>query len=191
MEEKLKRYDELLHQWQAKINLVGPKTLSDSQSRHFEDSLQILDYIPDNAKTGVDLGSGAGFPGLVIAMAKPDLRMTLVESDQKKCSFLKTVSRETQTPAAIQNERIEKTDLDSVPDFITARALASLDKLFAYCEKWITANPDLVLVFPKGQNYQSEIDAIEKDWRYDLETHPSRTDEEGVILVFRHVSCKK
>jgi len=188
LEQKLKRYDELLHQWQAKINLVSNNTLNQSQERHFADSLQVLDYIPENTQRGIDLGSGAGFPGLVIAIANPDIHMTLVESDQKKCAFLKTVSRETQTKADVLNQRIEDVELDNAPDFITARALASLDKLFAYCEKWITANPDITLIFPKGQNYQSELERIETSWRYDLDIHPSRTDNEAVILVFSAIS---
>jgi len=107
VKQNLQTYQELLHKWQKRINLVSNNTIKDSWERHFEDSLQIIDLIPEMTKNLVDLGSGAGFPGLVIAIEKPEISVTLVESDQKKCSFLKTVSRETNTDVNVINDRIQ------------------------------------------------------------------------------------
>ena len=140
-QNKLKTYEALLHKWQDKINLVSSKTLNDSWKRHFEDSTQILEYLPAGTKTLFDLGTGAGFPGLVVAICRLDLDVHLVESDQKKCAFLKTVSRETGVSVSVHNERIESVSCETIPDIITARALASLPDLFDYCHGWIEANP--------------------------------------------------
>ena len=123
---RLKTYLSLLEKWQPKINLISNNTLDIAWDRHFEDSLQLLNILPEGEKTLFDLGSGAGFPGLVLAIAREDLNVHLVESDQKKCSFLKTVSRETKTPVEIHNSRIETVSRETSPDIVTARALASL-----------------------------------------------------------------
>jgi 16S rRNA (guanine527-N7)-methyltransferase len=150
MEALLRHYQALLVKWQEKINLVSPTTIQDSWKRHFEDSLQLLPLVPEGAKTLYDLGCGAGFPGLVLAMARPDLAVTLVESDAKKCAFLTAVSRETGVQVTIQNSRIEAaTATLPPPDIITARALASLEKLFDLAHPWLASNP--VLIFPKGK----------------------------------------
>lgn len=187
LDEKLKSYLALLEKWQPKINLISNKTLDDAWDRHFLDSQQIAGYLPENTKNLFDLGSGAGFPGLVLAMMRPDINVSLVESDQKKCSFLKTVSRETETRVSIYNERIESVSHETKPDVITARALASLDKLFEYCAKWIEANPEITLIFPKGENSAEELAVLEQKWRYGLRTYPSKTDENAKILVFSDI----
>lgn len=181
---KFETYQNLLKKWQPKINLISSNTLENAWQRHFEDSLQIAEYLPKGARTLFDLGSGAGFPGLVLAMLMPELNISLVESDQKKCSFLKTVSRETDTPVTIINARIEAVSSETAPDVIMARALASLSDLFAYCEKWIEANPELTLVFPKGARAEEELSELSKNWQYDCCTHQSKTDESAQILVF-------
>ena len=137
---KLKTYEELLQKWQPKINLVSLGSLKDAQTRHFADSLQIAEFVPASAKVLYDLGSGAGFPGLVLAMARPELTVHLVESDQRKSAFLQTVSRETRTPVSVHVDRIEKVSL-STPDVITARALASLSELLRLTERWWTEQP--------------------------------------------------
>ncbi|MEM6810893.1 MAG: 16S rRNA (guanine(527)-N(7))-methyltransferase RsmG [Pseudomonadota bacterium] len=186
--EKLEAYQKLLHKWQDKINLVSSKTLGESWKRHFEDSIQIQDYVPLNSKVGLDLGSGAGFPGMVLAILNPNIQMNLVESDHKKCVFIHSVSRETLTDVNVINERIEAVDVDIIPDFITARALAPLDKLFNYCEKWILANPKVRFIFPKGRNFESELEILQNDWTYDLSIHPSKIEDDSHILLFSHIS---
>ena len=184
LQNKLKSYQNLLNKWQPKINLISSTTLESAGERHFEDSLQISDLIPEGTKTLFDLGSGGGFPGLVLAMARPDINVHLVESDQKKCSFLKTVSRETQTSATIHNCRIEDVSHETIPDVIVARALASLPKLFDYCRPWIEANPDLMLIFPKGAKADEEMAELSQNWRFESCTHDSKTDENAKICVF-------
>jgi 16S rRNA (guanine527-N7)-methyltransferase len=184
IEEKLKQYQALLVKWQKKINLVSPNTINESWERHFIDSMQVEPLVPNGAKTIFDLGCGAGFPGLVLAMMRPDLDIHLIESDQKKCAFLKSVSRETKTPTQVHNARIEHVEIDAIPDVVTARALASLVNLFDYCEGWVSKNPELLLIFPKGARSEEELAALEKKWKFNLCTCPSVTSEESKILIF-------
>lgn len=188
--EALKIYHSLLLKWQDKINLISPTTVQNAWERHFEDSMQLADLLPDNAKTLFDLGSGAGFPGLVLAIQNPDIEVHLVESDQKKCSFLKAVSRETKTPTHVHTARIESVNIDVVPDVITARALASLDKLFGYCLSWIEKNPNLILILPKGENVSDEIQVAEQSWLFDYKTYASKTDNLATILICKNIRHK-
>lgn len=183
---KLKIYDDLLHKWQKKINLVGPQTLDDSVRRHFEDSLQLFPYL-DGIITIADLGTGAGFPGLVLAIENTRFDVTLIESDQKKCSFLRTVSRETTVKVNILNERIEKLDINQKYDLVTARALADLNLLFSYAESFLIQNSAIKYIFLKGRNYQQELDDLKKNWSFDCEVKPSKIDPEGVILIFANI----
>lgn len=205
--EKLEHYLALLEKWQKAVNLVSPSTLPDAWQRHFLDSMQLgplLDiseiqaarqrragsspvcYAGDESATGkvtlFDFGSGAGFPGMVLAIMYPQLSVHLVESDQKKCSFLSTVSRETKTPVSIHNSRIESLKTDAVPDVISARALADLDLLLTYSEPWALLNPDLVLLLPKGENYKAEIAELAPGRYTQCEEFPSQTDEKARIL---------
>ncbi|MCI5061070.1 MAG: 16S rRNA (guanine(527)-N(7))-methyltransferase RsmG [Alphaproteobacteria bacterium] len=196
IQEKLKSYQTLLHKWQEKINLVSDATLGNSWQRHFEDSMQLAEHLPvaqEKALSLFDLGSGAGFPGLVLAMMRPDISVHLIESDQKKCSFLRSVSRETKTLVSVHNCRIEelsdKNDI-SAPDIITARALASLDKLFDYCAPWIELNPDILLIFPKGARADEEIEILEQKWNFLCCTHESKTNEDAKILIISDIYKK-
>lgn len=184
-EARFRVYQKLLHKWQEKINLVSPTTLDESWERHFVDSLQILPCIPQDAKTLYDLGSGAGFPGLVFAITRPELSVTLIESDAKKCAFLSAVSRETNASVNIQNKRIENTADDlAVPDVITARALAPLVSLFCYVRPWMQGASNTTLIFPKGAQWQSEIEqAQEAGWIFEYNAHISQTDPQARILT--------
>ncbi len=189
IEAKLKTYERLLLEWQEKMNLVSRHTLATAWERHFEDSLQLLPLIPDHVKTLFDLGSGAGFPGLVIAIACPDIKVHMVESTGKKCRFLEAVSRETGVDPVIHNERIETVSRETkmVPDMISARALANLNALLEYCADWIKRNPNLILLFPKGENWAQEVEESRKGWRFTLDTHSSGTDPYAMILVLTEV----
>ncbi|MFA7277165.1 MAG: 16S rRNA (guanine(527)-N(7))-methyltransferase RsmG [Pseudobdellovibrionaceae bacterium] len=187
---KLQQYKTLLLKWGKVINLVAPSTLGEADLRHFQDSLQLLPLIPEGAKILVDLGSGAGFPGLVLAVTRPDLEVNLVESDQKKCSFLATVSRETLTPVLIHTQRIETVHNLVKPDVITARALASLVDLLQLCEPWLLSRPDLTLIFPKGASYRDELEAAQRLYDFDVMDYPSVTDLAARILVLRQVRQK-
>lgn len=187
--EKLSHYRAVLEKWQKAINLVSPATLRDAAIRHFDDSLQLLPLIPADARTLYDLGSGAGFPGLVLAIVKPDLAVTLVESDQKKCSFLSTVSRETKAGATIANERIEvaTAPVESggrpAPDVVTARALAALPVLLDMVAPWAAQNPNLTLIFPKGARAADEMAEARKKWDFSVVEYQSATDVAARVLV--------
>lgn len=180
-QRKLELYLKLLQKWQKSINLVSGATIDEAWRRHFEDSLQLTEFIPQGASV-FDIGSGAGFPGLVLAIARPDLQVTLIESDTKKCTFLSTVSRETATPVSVLNQRIESVSADSVPGIVTARALASLDKLLGYCMGWAKQNPGLVMLFLKGEKAEQETEAAGKLFDFDVEVVPSVTSFQGCIL---------
>lgn len=186
--EKLDGYEALLKKWQRSINLVSRNTIDDARFRHIDDSLQVVQYVPDSAEILFDFGSGAGFPGLVIAMARPDVKVSLVESDQRKCTFLSTVSRETSTPITVVNQRIESAMLDSVPDVLSARALASLDKLFGFALPYADQNPDLVMLFMKGERADDEIEEAQQNYSFEYEKIQSETEASACILRITNLS---
>jgi 16S rRNA (guanine527-N7)-methyltransferase len=181
---RLQQYYNLLIKWQEKINLISPATIPKAWERHFLDSLQIAPLVPKSAKTLYDVGSGAGFPGMILAIACPDIKVTMIESDSKKCAFLQTVSRETDTPVAIQNERIEAIALPA-PGVVTARALAPLSTLFAYTKDW---HQDCTAIFLKGAHWQEEAaQARQSGWDFSYDAVPSRTEADAAILICRNI----
>jgi len=191
---KFEQYLALLAKWQKAVNLVAPGTLAEAANRHIADSAQLAPLIPDSAKILFDFGSGAGFPGLVLAMLRPDLQVHLVESDSKKCSFLATVSRETDTPVIIHSSRIEQlitAEHLPAPDVITARALTSLAALLDFCLPWAARNPGLLMLFPKGAKAEIEMAAAAARYDFSLEQIPSLTDPAATILVVRDLRPKK
>ena len=182
---RLERYEALLREWQEKINLVGPATLCDVWSRHFFDSAQLVDLIPAEAKTIVDLGSGAGFPGLVLAILlreRPGLKVRLIDATTKKCRFLEEVVSATQARAEIVNARAE--DLPPSPaDVVTARACASLADLLAYAKKFTKKGS--ICLFPKGKTAEVELTEAARLWRIIYTKVESRTDPSSHILAIR------
>ncbi|MAM34182.1 MAG: 16S rRNA (guanine(527)-N(7))-methyltransferase RsmG [Micavibrio sp.] len=188
LEAKLNIYEALLKKWQAKINLVSSQTLGQARLRHFEDSLQLLDYIGADL-TVYDLGSGGGFPGLVMAMAKPDLSITLIESDQRKCAFLRTVSRETSTEVDIVNQRIEDVTLPA-PDVVTARALASVQNLLFMTKEW-TEQSNLECYFLKGANFKEEVSEARDAFDFSCNAIESKTNADAAILQINSIYLKK
>jgi 16S rRNA (guanine527-N7)-methyltransferase len=182
--DRLKRYAELLADWNTRHNLVSDRSLADVWKRHFLDSAQIADLVPATAKTVVDLGSGAGFPGLVLAVLRPELRITLIEATRKKYDFLKVVARELGLKVDIRNERIEEVAPEPF-DVITARACAPLPELLSYAQRfWARGS---VALFHKGQNLASELTEAHKSWRIQVEQHSSRSDPSGIILEIREL----
>jgi 16S rRNA (guanine527-N7)-methyltransferase len=185
---RLERYASLLAEWNSKHNLVSRRSLEDLWGRHFWDSAQLAALIPPTAEALIDLGSGAGFPGLVIAELLrdriPPLRTVLVEATAKKCRFLETVAGELGLSVQIQCARIE--DLRPAPfDVITARACAPLPILLAYAQRfWGRGTRAL---FHKGQNLGAELTETTKSWRIESEQHPSRSDPSGIILEIREL----
>lgn len=179
--ETMDIYQNLLRKWSPKINLVSPHTLNTSGERHFDDSLQIAALCPAHAKNWVDLGSGGGFPGAVVAIALKDrgVGVTLVESDQRKAAFLRTVSRETKVPFEVIAKRIE--DVEPLEaDVVSARALAPLNDLLGFMERH--ASPKGIGLFMKGSTWQSEVDIARKKWRFTCEPHTSETHPGSAIL---------
>lgn len=184
---RLDIYAALLRKWQKTINLVSASTLPQLLTRHIADSLQVQAAVPE-AKVWADLGSGGGFPGLVTAIRlaeTPGARVHLIESDQRKCAFLREVSRETSAPAVIHNGRIE--DIvnhigDSI-EAVSARALAPLPTLIAYAEKWLAEGA--IGVFLKGQWAEDEVKALSVAGRYRIIAKSSVTAPVSrVLLVF-------
>jgi 16S rRNA (guanine527-N7)-methyltransferase len=184
IETRLRQYQALLLKWQERINLISPSTAGDSWNRHFLDSLQVAGLLPQTPAVLYDLGSGGGFPGMVLAMARPSLSVTLVESDSKKCAFLQTVSRETGTSVVIVNDRIETaTSTLPAPDIVSARALASLSELLSYIHPWTVQNPQLQALFLKGAKFEEEMAQAKNDgWLFHVKQKPSETDPGGRIL---------
>ncbi len=181
---KLAQYDALLLKWQKAINLVGPTTIDDRASRHFLDSIQLLRYLPSTDVRLVDIGSGAGFPGLVLAML--GLReVHLVESDIRKATFLREVSRETFSPVTIHDRRVEDVKIESA-DVLTARALAPLVDLLGYMQQLgITKG-----LFLKGAQAEAEIDKALKKWTFSVNKYPSLTDPEAQIIEITDLKLK-
>ena len=157
--QKLDIYESLLLKWSTSLNLVAKSTLSNIRSRHFEDSLQLLPFLNQGDRV-VDLGTGAGFPGMVLAMC--GFNVTLVDSDQKKCVFLENVSRETNTPVKIICSRIEQFVSDEVFDVVCARGVASLSILITISEHLIRKEHSRGL-FLKGENVDIELSNISSD----------------------------
>ncbi len=185
--ERLRIYEILLKKWQKTINLVGPGTLDEIWIRHFADSLQVSRAAPA-ALRWLDLGSGGGFPGLVTAIRyaeDPSATVHLIESDQRKCAFLRTVSRETGAPAIIHPGRIEDIapDLDEPIEAVSARALASLPTLFVYARKFIDAGA--IGVFPKGQQAEAELTDSPLLDTYSITTLASATSSSARIVLIR------
>lgn len=176
--ERLEIYAELLETWQRRLNLVGPKTLPDKWHRHFFDSAQIFDLLPNNARVLIDLGSGAGFPGLVLSiMGVPETH--LVEADQRKAAFLREVARETDAAAEVHACRAEAIR-DLTGDVITARALAPMKKLLPLCKKF--TRKDSVVLLPKGQHVDDELTECAIPANICLDRTESRTNPDGSIL---------
>ena len=179
--EKLATYAALLTKWQKAINLVGSRTIADVWRRHMLDSAQLYPLLAKDTKTLVDLGSGGGFPGLVLAMmGVPDVH--LVESDHRKAAFLTHVSRETKTDVTVHAKRIE-TMPSMLADVVTARALAPLPKLLDLAERFV--GPDSVCLFLKGQDVDSELTKITKSMKMEVERMPSVTAPSATILRLR------
>lgn len=181
--ERLKTYEALLKKWNPAINLVSKSTLADAWTRHFIDSAQIFGLAAPNARRWIDLGSGGGFPGMVIAILaaekNPNLKVTLVESDQRKATFLRNVARETGVEAEVIAKRIEAVDpLEA--DVLSARALASLDQLLSFAERHMC--PSGIALFPKGTSHQQELAQANESWQFECDITPSRTQPDAVIL---------
>lgn len=190
--ELLNVYHDLLVEWQSKFNLVSNSSLQYAWNRHFEDSVQLYKYIPKNAVSLIDFGSGAGFPAMVLAIiAKektPYLNFTLVESIKKKTLYLNEVALKTGVSVNIINDRIENIKKQKY-DVITSRAMTSLNDLLKYAYPF--CHKQTVCIFPKGKNYSSELAEAHKTWKFKCDIKQSKVSDEGKILIVTDIQKKK
>jgi 16S rRNA (guanine527-N7)-methyltransferase len=191
--QRLERFVDVLRRWQATHNLVSARTLIEVWERHVLDSLQLADHAPE-ARRWVDLGSGAGFPGLVVAIArtgKPKLHVTLVEANAKKCAFLRAAAREANVSVVVACERIEAHAVTSKAPFdvVSARALAPFETLCAYAAPYMDSRSVLLLL--KGRDFEAEERVAARTWDYDLTLSPSRSDSEGRVVAVRNLRRKE
>lgn len=180
--DRLVIYADLLVRWQPAINLIGPATIGQIWRRHFLDSAQLARYI-DKGTTLLDIGSGAGFPGLVLAIMGI-ARVDLVERDARKCVFLAEVARLTSAPVEIHRKDARHVKRGQV-DVITARGCAPLGALLEISKPFIADTT--YCVFPKGKAYEEELTIASKSWNMNVETFKSVTDPSGVILRLRNI----
>ncbi|MEQ8558028.1 MAG: 16S rRNA (guanine(527)-N(7))-methyltransferase RsmG [Henriciella sp.] len=182
---RLERYVSMLGEWRQRMNLIGPREMDQIWARHVYDSAQLLPLMGHGSRI-VDIGSGAGFPGIVLACEAVggDGDVSMVESVGKKCAFLSAVISELGLPARAINKRIEAVNGERA-DFITARALAPLSKLISYAAPWIDRGA--TALFFKGEHWREELTQAQEYWTLAYEAIPSRTSETGVILKIMEV----
>lgn len=183
--ERLEIFADELTRWQRALNLVAPSTLPHLWPRHIDDSLQVAELEPD-VGTWIDLGSGGGLPGLIVAAMEPRRPTVLVESDGRKAAFLRSTARRMGVSVEVRHGRIEAVVPDLKPGpgtVVSARALAPLDRLLAYAQPLLSAGA--VGVFPKGRNAEAELTEAAKSWIFSAQAVPSRTDPEGRIIRIR------
>jgi 16S rRNA (guanine527-N7)-methyltransferase len=190
---RLDRFVAVLADWQRKVNLVAPSTLGTLWTRHIADSLQLLRLAP-NGKAWLDLGSGGGFPGLVIACAladDPESRVDLVEANSRKAAFLREAARELRLPAVVHCARIEDfvARWQGPVDVITARALAPLPRLLHYAAPVLKRGAKGL--FPKGRDVEAELTQAAKSWNIAVDLVPSVTDPHGRIVVVTHAERRE
>jgi 16S rRNA (guanine527-N7)-methyltransferase len=181
---RLEAYAALLIQWSARINLVGRDTLADLWRRHILDSAQLFPMVPRTAHSLIDLGSGAGLPGLVLAvLGVPGVE--LIEADSRKSTFLQEAARIAAADVTLRRCRIE-----TVPphpaDVVTARACAPLNRLLELAERFIA--PHTICLFPKGERFEEELTLARKAWTMSVSVEPSLSDRRGVILRLEQVA---
>lgn len=176
--EKLEIYISLLQQWNKKINLVSQQGMEQVWKRHVYDSFQLIRYLDSSVKSIADLGSGGGFPGLILALST-DIPVILIESDMRKTIFLREVLRQTKTQATVLCQRIENVNAISA-DVVTARALTSLTQLLEFSKNILNKNG--YCLFLKGRSVNLEIEEAQKDWKINYKTFSSQTNADGVIV---------
>ena len=187
--DRLSHYEDLIRKWNPTINLVAKSTLDEFWSRHFLDSAEVFSVA--NVKSGrwADLGSGGGFPGLVVAILAaelaPEISVTCVESDIRKCEFIRTVSRAVTVPVAVISRRIEDAPRQNA-QVISARALAPLPRLIGYVERHLADGG--VAVLHKGENWRQEVKTALESWRFSVEKHVNPGHPNSAILRIGDIS---
>jgi 16S rRNA (guanine527-N7)-methyltransferase len=186
--EKLIAFSSLVEKWTVKINLISKASIPYIWERHIVDSVQIFDLAPQGGHW-VDIGSGGGFPGIIVAIltqnVKSPHKVTLVESDQRKCAFLRTVIRELSLDAVVLSDRIE--DIPNLnADVLSARALAELAQLLGFAEHHLAASG--IALFPKGGTWTKEHEAAQDIWSYDCKAITSTTNPAAAVLKIKDIT---
>jgi 16S rRNA (guanine527-N7)-methyltransferase len=190
--QALREFEALVRHWTPAINLISKSSVPVIWDRHIVDSAQLFSFCPEGAEEWLDIGSGGGFPGLVIAVlakeAKPKLKITLVESDGRKSTFLREATRALGLKVDVITERVES--LPSLQaDVLSARALAPLKDLLPFAIQHLA--PGGVALFPKGARHSDEVAAAKRSWKFDLESRPSLSDPDAAILIIRNIERAK
>ena len=187
--DRLEQLEVLLAKWNPAINLVAKSTLERIWDRHILDSAQLFELAPPASRHWVDMGSGGGFPGLVIACLaaelRPNLSITMIEVDQRKATFLRQASRDLGLNPTIIVNRIE-TAAPQNADVLSARALAAFPALLGFAQRHLGAGG--LALFPKGATWRDEVAEARKDWHFDITPHPSATDPQGAILAVKAIT---
>ena len=184
----LQTFEALVRRWGSAINLVSKSSLAEVWERHIADSAQVFAFCPASARSWVDLGSGGGFPGIVVAIltkdVNPQLHVTLVESDLRKATFLRQAAQSLDLKLTVVSERIES--LSGLHgDVLSARALAPLTQLLGFADKHL-ANAG-VAIFQKGARHLEELEQASTAWTFDVDIQRSLSDAEAAILVIRNI----
>lgn len=185
--ERLEHFHRLLLKWSSRINLISPRDFDSVAERHIADCVQYLPRIPLDVEDVTDIGSGGGLPGLVIAIGRPDIHVTLIESDVRKCAFLRSAARELSVRCDVVTARIE----EAAPmrsSVVTARALAPLAKLLPYVSRHMAMNGRFLA--QKGRRWREEVSAALEIWTFDYEMHQSVTEDGAALLEITNISEK-
>lgn len=174
--EKLQIFQELVQKWNKAINLISESSIQNFWERHILDCLQLMKYIPNKEIHLIDIGSGAGLPGIILSIAGV-ARVSLIETDLRKCIFLEKAAKISNNNVQIINQRIEKTEINC--NILTCRAFSNLNTIFD-CTKNIFVQDKLLLL--KGKNYLFEIEEAKKNWLFDYILNSSITSKESKIL---------
>lgn len=186
-EERLDAFQDLVRKWNPRINLVSAGSLTDLATRHIADSILVNSVVSDGVQRWLDIGSGGGFPGIVVAILRPETEVVLMESDQRKAQFLRTARRELRLNATIHSERVESAAPQQA-DVVSARALAPLNLLLHYATRH--AKEGSVFVFPKGQTWEDEHQVAQSEWTYDMDVFDGLPGASGKILKIRNARLR-
>lgn len=185
--ERLELFETVLRKWNPKINLVSKGSLQDLWTRHIVDSVQVFGCAQPKGHW-VDIGSGGGFPGIVVAILSkelaPELKVTLIESDQRKCAFLRAAARETEASCTVVSQRIEAVEAMEA-NILSARALADLTTLLGFAKLHLAKGG--VALFPKGITWEKELQHAQREWKFDATPVTSLTESSAVILKIKGV----
>lgn len=180
--KKIQEYKNLLIKWNKTINLVSSKTLDDILERHILDSIQLLNYIKNKDIVIIDIGSGGGFPGIILSIGGIK-KITLIESDSRKAAFLLQASKISSNRVEVKNTRVEDV-VNSECDILTSRAFSDLNSIFNYTNNIKVKDKYLL---HKGRSYKQEIQNAKKHWLFKINVHDSITSKQGKILEIEDV----